>query len=67
LHNKKIDAFMLTIKYIESKNIDELLERIRYDQPISKKIFRLVTNINLEGLNNKEIKNIINNYVEGSV
>ena len=67
LHNKTMNSFMKLVDLIKAKNENELIEKIRYDQPVSKKIFKAVTGINLEGFNNKEIKNAINKYVKGSV
>jgi hypothetical protein len=67
LHNYTMNSFMKLVDLIKAKNENELIEKIRYDQPVSKKIFKAVTGINLEGFNNKEIKNAINKYVKGSV
>jgi len=61
-HNKRSFNYLVnSIKIlIDTKDITQLIERIRYDQKISLKIYSILTGVNICKYNNKQLKEYFN-------
>lgn len=66
LHKKKFIASISDglIKDIKNKNLDNLIKKIRPDQLIGKEIFKIITGIDLKGMNSTKMKEEFEKFCE---